>query len=749
MVLVSLFNGSSGSSSKEELPTRPKPERSAMLTPAIQLHPLTSEDGLLVKIQPPRGPKDSQLNHVPCDLVLSIDVSGSMGASAPIPARPAEKQEEFGLSVLDLVKHAARTIMETLDSRDRLGIVTFSSRATVLQELTRMTASNKANTLEKIEGMRPLDLTNLWHGIRDGLGLFNTGEEDRGGRVPALLVLTDGMPNYMCPPRGYIPKLRAMEPLPATIHTFGFGYQLRSGLLKSIAEVGGGNYSFIPDAGMIGTVFIHAVANLQSTFANNATLHLTYPSYLQLEETTGEAQSPIWPVPRHLPPLRQHQQNPLKVLANTDTPPIINVLLEYQHFTPTIHRAVAHKSALDVSSPLDPAEIAYHVSRSSLISFLSILCPLNAEFEHEPWLTLPDDLPEYLRELAATLPAADEKFATSHAGCRSLMLDLCGSPTAAAAGAPPASWTGQIALALTNRDHYARWGMHYLPSLAGAHARQVCNSFKDPGPLLYATDSPLFLTCRDRLDAAFDTLPAPAPSIPPPGKGDGAAAGGSPPAPAAPVSMWRYRDMDGTCFAGCARVAVVIKGGAEGGVVKEVRIGRLRNGMWALTPKGPRKVAAVLRTGVASQAMCLVGSGGLLVTPWHPVSMHPSGEWVYPKEVAKRSIRYTGSMYSILLERHEDADAHAILVNGVWGVTLGHGLIAGDKTMEIRVHGFLGNYDKIRRALGTLPKRSGGVVLGGGVTRDRETGLINGFRRPEMRYVKALPTGQMKVVVYD
>lgn len=42
-----------------------------------------------------------------------------------------------------------------------------------------------------------------------------------------------------------------MEQLPASIHTFGFGYNLRSGLLKSIAEFGGGNYSFIPDAGMI------------------------------------------------------------------------------------------------------------------------------------------------------------------------------------------------------------------------------------------------------------------------------------------------------------------------------------------------------------------------------------------------------------------------------------------------------------------------------------------------------------------
>lgn len=39
--------------------------------------------------------------------------------------------------------------------------------------------------------------------------------------------------------------------LPATIHTFGFGYDIKSGLLKSISETGGGNYAFIPDAGMI------------------------------------------------------------------------------------------------------------------------------------------------------------------------------------------------------------------------------------------------------------------------------------------------------------------------------------------------------------------------------------------------------------------------------------------------------------------------------------------------------------------
>lgn len=111
-----------------------------------------------------------------------------------------------------------------------------------------MTDENKAATLEKIKAMKPEDTTNLWHGVRDGLGLFDQGSPSR---VPALLVMTDGLPNTCHPSRGYVPSLQTMMPFPATIHTFGFGYSLKSGLLKSISEIGGGNYSFIPDAGML------------------------------------------------------------------------------------------------------------------------------------------------------------------------------------------------------------------------------------------------------------------------------------------------------------------------------------------------------------------------------------------------------------------------------------------------------------------------------------------------------------------
>lgn len=76
-------------------------------------------------------PEDG-LKRASCDIVLVIDVSGSMEAAAPLPDVEDEiERDSAGLSILDLTKHAARTILKTLDSKDRLGIVTFSDDAKV------------------------------------------------------------------------------------------------------------------------------------------------------------------------------------------------------------------------------------------------------------------------------------------------------------------------------------------------------------------------------------------------------------------------------------------------------------------------------------------------------------------------------------------------------------------------------------------------------------------------------------------
>jgi hypothetical protein len=87
--------------------------------------------------------------------------------------------------------------------------------------------------------------------------------------------------------------------------------------------------------------------------------------------------------------------------------------------------------------------------------------------------------------------------------------------------------------ALSRHDWYARWGKHYLLSLARCHqvrrvrrrllARrltdhcvqlEVCANFKDPGLQNYA--GALFSKLQEIGDDAFSKLPPPQPAPPPP-----------------------------------------------------------------------------------------------------------------------------------------------------------------------------------------------------------------------------------------
>ena len=386
---------------------------------------------------------------------------------------------------------------------------------------------------------------------------------------------------------------------------------------------------------------------------------------------------------------------------------MVRVSLEYTRCTATIHVVSNTCSALEPTCSLDPAEIAYHRSRSAILSFLSTLYPLDSRDEHTPLPDLSSSRREDLRALITKLPASDPAVATNPYNA-SLLEDLCG-----------ASPKGQLSLACDPR-YFCTWGKHYLPSLAGAHARQMCNSFKDPGPLMYGAQSPLFIRCRDRLDSAFDRLPAPRRKK---------------------VSMSRYNDVGSSCFAGSSKVllagsrssasgtssSLLAEKSSLGGIRRSIRIGKLRAGMLVQTPRGPRAVVAVLKTRVQKQAMCAL-NGGLIVTPWHPVSSSAEA-WTFPARMARRTVRYTGSIYSVLLQRDEDIDAHAIMVNGVWGVTLGHGLVDMEASEDARAHPFFGDYEVVLQSLNQLGQSRNGLVVCGGIKRAAGTGLVAGFKK--------------------
>lgn len=96
-----------------------------------------------ISIQPPKEESRS-----PCDICCVVDTSGSMDDRAEIQN---DKNEKYGLTQLDLVKHALKTIIHSLQMQDRLSIVSFSDKAKIVLQLTAMNDKGRKNALAVVE----------------------------------------------------------------------------------------------------------------------------------------------------------------------------------------------------------------------------------------------------------------------------------------------------------------------------------------------------------------------------------------------------------------------------------------------------------------------------------------------------------------------------------------------------------------------------------------------------------------------
>jgi Hint-domain/VWA / Hh protein intein-like/von Willebrand factor type A domain len=672
-------------SEDDHLALRPKLSESTSDL-SLRLHPLPEGDGLIVSVTPPRG-----VARVPCDVVLIIDVSGSMGAKAPAPDNAKGETEVDGLTVLDLTKQAARAIVETMDDNDRLGIVTFTDDATIVMELTPMTKANKSEAWGKIKTIRPLGLTNMWHGILEGKSLLDG--KSRPGCMPAMMVLTDGISNCGNPPQGFVNRLRTYD-LPAPIHTFGFGFDINSSLLQSVAEVANGNFAFISDASMLATVFIHAMAHLQSTFASTAKLVISSLSGLSLVESMGpyirkeelptidEQENMGGPLSISLGALQFAQSRDILLkwadTRRSEKKTEVHVELHCQPLDGPAIRLETSCSPEDASS-LSHEKMLFHRNRAAICSFITTFAPIGRDSERKKETSGKSKSLQPLIDSIKRLEAID--------GANLALLE---------------DISDQISLAVSDQ-YIDTWGFHYLLSMYNAHFKQLCTSFKDPGPQQYNKDSPVFQDAKNKLSDLFDTLPPPKPSV--------TVREASGHTRSVAMSMRRYNRSSNPCFAASCQVRLADE--------STIAISQLRPGAKLRTPAGVRTLVAVVETKVEQEVMCCIGE--LLVTPWHPIRIN--GTWVFPANVAGLCDRYTGSIYSLMLEPDECCDAHSVEIGGYVGVTLGHGILDHE---DVRKHPFFGDYGKVWENLQRL-KWSNGVFQSGGTRKDSQSGLVCGF----------------------
>jgi len=461
-----------------------KPETVTLEIMASQSASVASEKvvDVLVSIKPPDAPDNGK--PPPCDITCVIDTSGSMKREATIQDASGNT-ERHGLSLLDVAKHGVRTVINSMHAADRLCLVGFSSKATTILPLTSMDEKGKYLAQQKLDELFAGGGTDIWQGLSHGLEALHTDIEK--GRLGHIMLLTDGMSQS---PDSIVPNLQQYrtthERLPGTISTFGFGYNLDSRLLVELAEEGSGSYSFIPDAGFVGTVFVNTVSNLLVTMAHEAYLSLE----TDLECTPGDL-----PVSKQDGYIRvkigtlQYGQTKdilLRMKARSAAAPLLAASVQYE--------AAAGHSGVPMGSPLVEAscgdlseEMLQKMERNRCRSIFAdaVLRIFKDQLEADTAKAL---LNQAIEEVRAS-PAREQE------SVRALLEDMC----------------GQCTEALSRRDWFSKWGVHYLPSIMFAHRLQQCNNFKDPGVQCYG--GKLFQEIRDEADDVFNNLPAPKPSI--------------------------------------------------------------------------------------------------------------------------------------------------------------------------------------------------------------------------------------------
>jgi hypothetical protein len=220
-------------------------------------------------------------------------------------------------------------------------------------------------------------------------------------------------------------------------------------------------------------VIIHAIFNLQSTYATSATLTITASRGLPLTLGIGDhVQSGhkdlSEPKTVFTVPLRSLLYGqPRDIVFSYDK--IWPIWTSQQTLHAEIRRTPLERStgtrsiACDVQDMVRlPESVAkYHCYRFSICSFLGSLAPLSQNGERTSLVDVRGKRGQ-LESLISQLKAERVEDVLN----QSLLHDL----------------SGQISLALS-AEYYQRWGKHFLLSMHGAHFGQFCNSFKHPGLL--------------------------------------------------------------------------------------------------------------------------------------------------------------------------------------------------------------------------------------------------------------------------
>lgn len=554
----------------------------------------------------------------PIDIVAVIDVSGSMDASAKIQQNG--KSIDIGFTILDITKHALNTILESMKPTDRISIITFSNEAQTICNLTYINDSNKEIIKSQINSLQTKGATNIWAGLNMGLEQYYK-DNNNVNRVKSLLFLTDGIASsHLSPPRGILEtlqrKLKIMSDsnlIIPNIYTFGFGNDLDTDLLVNIAKYGKGHFSYIPDSGFVGTIFIHSLAYINTLFCNTANIDLEFMCDIFKQNVKILGYKDINNIDLNTLHIGNNRHLIFKILTDD-----LKKCSDYLAFTlkyKTIqneNRIIQLSIDKNKEQNIDDNGLYYNIKRLELIDALNfnnineLQNNLNIYLNKE---NIPTDINDDLEQLN-----------------------------------------------MAANFYYNSWGINYIKSFQQAHFEERCNNFKDNSIQKYG--GKLFYKIRDNIDDIFSKLPPPIPtnnslSFDIDNKRNNYTSAKS--------FSNSFNCSNNGCFHEDSNILI--------DTIKFKKIKDIKKGDYVIDMHGNyNKVICVVKYSNTNNKTNLIElDSGTIITPFHPLLNN--NDWIFPYTIGKLKEYNTEYVYNLILDK-----GHTIIINSDICVTLGHNI---------------------------------------------------------------------------
>lgn len=192
------------------------------------------------------------------NLVFVIDVSGSMDMD----------------NRLGLVKRSLHLLVDQLEEKDKVAIVTYGSEAR--QVLPPTSAFSKERILSAIDGLTTEGATNAEAGLR--LGYKIAAQNLREGGINRVVLCSDGVANSgLTTAGGLLDTIKSERERGITISTVGFGMgNYNDVLMEKLAQGGNGNYHYVDRLDQARKVFVENLTGTLQVIAKDVKLQVAF-----------------------------------------------------------------------------------------------------------------------------------------------------------------------------------------------------------------------------------------------------------------------------------------------------------------------------------------------------------------------------------------------------------------------------------------------------------------------------------------